>query len=79
MIPRDALSGRKPEGLPEGGVDLGVVDDGTGIPPAFISLEESRRRYTGTVLEITDHGELVVQLDSGGRRQFEPTTTTRTR
>lgn len=46
---------------------------------ARITLEESRRRYSGTVLEITDHGELVVQLDSGGRRQFEPTTTTRTR
>jgi BirA family biotin operon repressor/biotin-[acetyl-CoA-carboxylase] ligase len=45
----------------------------------YVTLEENSRRYTGTVLEIADNGDLVVQLDSGGRRQFESTTTTRIR
>ncbi len=45
----------------------------------YVTLEENSRRYTGTVLEITDNGDLVVQLDSGGRRRFESTTTTRIR
>jgi len=44
---------------------------------ARITLLESSCRYSGTVLEIADNGELVVQLDSGVRRRFEPTTTTR--
>jgi BirA family biotin operon repressor/biotin-[acetyl-CoA-carboxylase] ligase len=42
-----------------------------------VTLEENSRRYTGTVIEIADNGALILQLDSGGRRQFEPTTTTR--
>jgi BirA family biotin operon repressor/biotin-[acetyl-CoA-carboxylase] ligase len=42
-----------------------------------VTLEENSRRYSGTVLEIADNGDLVVQLDSGGRRGFESTTTTR--
>jgi BirA family biotin operon repressor/biotin-[acetyl-CoA-carboxylase] ligase len=42
-----------------------------------VTLLENSRRYTGTVLEIADNGDLLVQLDSGGRRQFESTTTTR--
>jgi len=45
---------------------------------ARVTLEENSRRYTGTVLDIADNGDLVVQLDSGGRRRFESTTTTRT-
>ena len=45
---------------------------------AHVTLEENSRRYTGTMLEIADNGDLVVQLDSGGRRRFESTTTTRT-
>lgn len=44
---------------------------------ARATLLENSCRYTGTVLEITDNGDLLVQLDSGVRRRFEPTTTTR--
>lgn len=46
---------------------------------ARVTLDENSRRYTGTVLEIANNGDLVVQLDSGGRRRFESTTTTRAR
>jgi len=46
---------------------------------ARVTLLENSRRYTGTVLEIADNGDLLVELDSGGRRRFEPTTTTRIR
>jgi BirA family biotin operon repressor/biotin-[acetyl-CoA-carboxylase] ligase len=46
---------------------------------AWVTLEEDSRRYTGTVLEIADNGDLIVQLDTGGRRRFESATTTRTR
>ena len=44
-----------------------------------VMLEANGRRYTGTVLEVTEHGDLVVQLDDGGRRRFESATTTRIR
>jgi BirA family biotin operon repressor/biotin-[acetyl-CoA-carboxylase] ligase len=44
---------------------------------ARVTLVESSHRYTGTVLEIADNADLLVQLDSGGRRWFESTTTTR--
>lgn len=44
---------------------------------ARVVLIESGRQYAGTVLEIAEDGSLVVQLDSGMRRRFEPTTTTR--
>jgi BirA family biotin operon repressor/biotin-[acetyl-CoA-carboxylase] ligase len=46
---------------------------------AHVILEENSRRFAGTVLEIADNGDLIVQLDSGGRRRFESTTTTRFR
>ena len=46
---------------------------------ARIILEEDGRRYAGTVLEIAADGELIVQIDEGGRRRFEPATTTRIR
>ncbi|MFQ5805370.1 MAG: biotin--[acetyl-CoA-carboxylase] ligase [Phycisphaerae bacterium] len=46
---------------------------------ARVTLLKNSRRYTGTVLEIADNGDLVVQLDSGGRRRFESATTTRIR
>jgi BirA family biotin operon repressor/biotin-[acetyl-CoA-carboxylase] ligase len=42
-----------------------------------VALLEDSRHYTGTVLEVADNGELIVQLDSGRRRRFEPATTTR--
>lgn len=45
----------------------------------LVTLEENSRRYSGTVREIADNGDLVVQLDGGGRRRFESTTTTRIR
>jgi BirA family biotin operon repressor/biotin-[acetyl-CoA-carboxylase] ligase len=44
---------------------------------ARVTLEENSRRFTGTVLEIADNGDLLVQLDSGGRRRFGSATTTR--
>lgn len=44
---------------------------------ARVTLEENSQRFTGTVLEIADNGDLLVQLDSGGRRRFGPATTTR--
>lgn len=44
-----------------------------------VAVEENARRYTGTVLDIAENGDLLLQLDSGGRRRFEPTTTTRIR
>jgi len=46
---------------------------------ARVMLEECARRYTGTVVEITDNGDLIVQLDDGGRRRFGSATTTRIR
>lgn len=46
---------------------------------ARVALEENAKRYAGTVLEVTECGELIVQVDHGGRRRFEPATTTRIR
>lgn len=40
-------------------------------------LVEDGRTYSGTILDIAENGSLVVQLDRGGRRHFEPATTTR--
>lgn len=45
----------------------------------LVALEENSRRYTGTVLEISDNGDLLVQLANGGRKRFESATTTRIR
>lgn len=44
-----------------------------------VSLEHDGRTYRGTALDITDNGDLLVQLDEGGRRHFAPATTTRIR
>lgn len=87
-IDRCALSRRLVEHLDRHVVDVpDTRDDWHGLRQAwtarcddlgrYVTLEENSRRYTGTVLEIADNGNLVVQLDSGGRRQFESTTTTR--
>jgi BirA family biotin operon repressor/biotin-[acetyl-CoA-carboxylase] ligase len=46
-------------------------------PGKIVTLLENGRRCTGTVLEITDNGDLLVQLDTGARRRFESATTTR--
>ncbi len=46
---------------------------------ARVTLETDSSRHTGTVLEIADNGDLIVQLDNGGRRRFESATTTRIR
>ncbi len=42
-----------------------------------ITLREGGRVVTGTVLDVVENGDLLVQLDQGGRRRFEPATTTR--
>ena len=44
---------------------------------AHVRLVENNREFTGTVIEIADNGDLMVQLDDGARRRFESTTTTR--
>ena len=44
-----------------------------------VRLVHDRQTVTGTVLDIGDAGELLVQLDEGGRRYFAPATTTRLR
>ena len=42
-----------------------------------ITLQHDRRTYSGTVLDISETGDLLVQLDEGGRRYFASATTTR--
>ncbi len=42
-----------------------------------VTLEHDGRAFRGTALEISDLGDLVVQLDEGGRRHFAAATTTR--
>jgi BirA family biotin operon repressor/biotin-[acetyl-CoA-carboxylase] ligase len=42
-----------------------------------VTLEHDGRAFCGTAVEISDVGDLVVQLDEGGRRQFAATATTR--
>ena len=42
-----------------------------------VRLIENAREFTGVVLDLADNGELLVQLDDGGRRPFSPATTTR--
>lgn len=42
-----------------------------------VTLEESGQTFTGTALDISDEGSLIVQLDQGGRRYFASATTTR--
>ncbi|MBN2447804.1 MAG: biotin--[acetyl-CoA-carboxylase] ligase [Phycisphaerae bacterium] len=44
---------------------------------ARVELQQDARRVSGTVLDITEEGDLLVQLDEGGRRRFESATTTR--
>ena len=46
---------------------------------ARVTLSADRRTYVGTVLDISDDGDLLVQLDEGGRRYFTSATTTRVR
>jgi len=42
-----------------------------------VRLEHDGRHWAGTVLDISDEGDLIVQLDQGGRRHFAAATTTR--
>lgn len=42
-----------------------------------ITLQHDRQTYSGTVLDISETGDLLVQLDEGGRRYFASATTTR--
>jgi BirA family biotin operon repressor/biotin-[acetyl-CoA-carboxylase] ligase len=42
-----------------------------------VRLEHDGRIYSGTALEVADDGDLVVELDAGGRRRFSAATTTR--
>jgi len=42
-----------------------------------ITLEHDGRTWFGTLVDITDDADLIVQLDEGGRRHFAAATTTR--
>ncbi|HPM23287.1 MAG TPA: biotin--[acetyl-CoA-carboxylase] ligase [Phycisphaerae bacterium] len=42
-----------------------------------VTLEHDGRTFAGTALDLDDQGDLIVQLDHGGRRHFAATTTTR--
>lgn len=42
-----------------------------------VVLEQDGRAYAGTALDIDERGDLIVQLDEGGRRHFAAATTTR--
>ncbi len=42
-----------------------------------VTLEHDGRSFAGTMLDIDDTGDLVLQLDEGGRRCFAAATTTR--
>jgi BirA family transcriptional regulator, biotin operon repressor / biotin---[acetyl-CoA-carboxylase] ligase len=44
-----------------------------------VTLQQDRPVYTGTVLDVSDDGDLLVQLDQGRRRYFAAATTTRLR
>lgn len=44
---------------------------------AHVTLQDGGQSFTGTVLDITAEGALLVQLDHGGRRHFGSATTTR--
>lgn len=41
------------------------------------TLHHDGRPFAGTVLDVTEAGDLIVQLDEGGRRRFVAATTTR--
>lgn len=41
------------------------------------TLEADGRRLTGTILDITEEGDLLVEVDQGGRQHFAAATTTR--
>ncbi len=42
-----------------------------------VTLQHDRETLTGTVVDISDDGDLLLQLDQGGRRFFASSTTTR--
>jgi BirA family biotin operon repressor/biotin-[acetyl-CoA-carboxylase] ligase len=42
-----------------------------------VTLRHDRKTYSGTVLDITDDGDLLIELDRGGRHCFAAATTTR--
>jgi BirA family transcriptional regulator, biotin operon repressor / biotin---[acetyl-CoA-carboxylase] ligase len=42
-----------------------------------VTLSHDGRTFAGTALAVADDGDLLVQLDEGGRRQFAAATTTR--
>ncbi len=42
-----------------------------------VALQHDARTFHGTALEVTADGDLLVQLDEGGRRTFAPASTTR--
>ncbi|MBK9119381.1 MAG: biotin--[acetyl-CoA-carboxylase] ligase [Phycisphaerales bacterium] len=44
---------------------------------ARVTLHHDARTYTGTAVDVTDEGHLIVELDEGGRRVFAAETTTR--
>ena len=43
----------------------------------FAKVRGEFTTFSGTVLDISDQGDLLVQLDAGGRRYFSAATTTR--
>ncbi len=44
---------------------------------ARVTLGSEGREYTGRIVDVNPHTGLLVQLDTGGRREFDPATTTR--
>ena len=66
---------------------LGAATGSTGLVAAWksrcndlgrcVTLRHDRKIYSGTVLDVTDEGDLLLQLDRGGRRCFAAATTTR--
>jgi biotin-(acetyl-CoA carboxylase) ligase len=42
-----------------------------------VRLQHDRQTFTGTVMDITETGDLLIQVDRGGRRCFAAATTTR--
>lgn len=46
-------------------------------PGTRVTLEHNGRTYCGTALEVSDTGDLVVELDEGGRQPFAAASTTR--
>lgn len=86
-VDRAALAGRLVERLDAWLSDSPGPDGATRLADAWrqrcedvgasVTLLRDGQCFRGTVLEITDQADLIVQLEHGARRQFGATTTTR--